>query len=483
VTSRILRPLGAALAVFLICVTAGTAGAAPGFNRASLSTTVQTSAARMLGALSAKSGGGDTQWYAKGLWHFNEEGDCWFCGVGPATLAAVLWKTQGQQNNDLFQKAVDTYNTALASHTNPDGSFGDETAPDTQFFGVELGTTYLLLGYKLDAPTRYRWRAAITHAADYLIHHKDITWETNGNVNLGQTEFEWMAWAITGQPRFKAAYETAYQYTVAPPQSDWAGYGLRMTKGTADSSDTSAAGYLAENGGQGPGFDPEYSMLQLSIASRSFLLTGDPRFERLTSMLWNQLSTLTDKGTWQLDARNGTRKSHVEPLTTSGLAVLATAGGRSDIGPLLKAQLQRGMLQTLLTNATQNWGTAGYYRSYGNELGTAVLALAGQKAPAGSAGAGAVQAADTQARPNAITQTTATVSARGVKVSWTPGAGVPSGSHVRLVVDGKTARVATGRQVMMHLGAGLHLISAVPVGSKVSVPAAVVTVPLGWAAR
>jgi hypothetical protein len=465
-----------ALAILLVGATAGSAAAETATSRATLNASTTATAKRVLAAITTRSGDRDTQYYAgDGNWQFPQLGDCWFCAAGPGTLAATLWRLGGEKNDALFTKSVQTFDKALATHTNADGSFGDPDSPDTQFFGVELGTAFLLLGDKLDAQTRTSWSDAITKAADHLIVHKDIQFEINGNVNLGQTEFEYLAWVITGQDRFRSAYNTAWQYTVSPPQKEWPGFGLHVTKA---SNGPDAAGYLAENAGQGPGFDPEYTTLQLSVASRLYLLSGQARFGKLTSELYNVLSPLTNHSTWILDARNGTRKSHVEPLTSSGLVVLSSTGLRPDLDKYVKAQLKLGMDKSFVVNAVNNWGNAGYYRGYGNELGVALLALAQQK-PEGNV-PGAPTSAQAAPAKTAFASVQATAGPGGVKVSWTR-IGDWKGRPAQIVIDGQVVGTSSGRLMEAKLNTGLHLVSVMPAGLTRQMPASIVTVPAAWA--
>jgi len=334
--------------VLLVCLAAGFALAlalpAAGSTTRMLSASARAAQARLiaseaLSSLADKAGPSDSQWYADGVWHSKDKA-CWFCATGPATLAATLWRVNGRTDPRLFKKAVATFDRTIAAKRNSNGSFGEQSLPNTQFFGVELGTTYLLLGNRLGPKHRVAWRKSISGAADYLIRHGDLTWATNGNINLGNTELEWLAWAITGKQRFRNAYELSWRYTIHPSQTRWRGYGLHITReATGTKGAGLGAGYLAESGGKRPGFDPEYTMLQLSVASRAYLLSHDPRFRWLANMLWNQLSPLVKRPAWTLDARNGTRRSNLDMLTTPGMAVLATAGGRNDLLPSLDSQI------------------------------------------------------------------------------------------------------------------------------------------------
>ena len=459
------------------------APAAPALAKASSTPTnialgnkARDAASEALHALSVKSGAADTQWYRKGVWHYAGT-PCWFCATGPGTLAATLWRVNGRRNKRLLHKATATFDRAIADHMNADGSFGDPHFPDTQFFGVELGTTYLLLGNHLGHERRAAWKAAIENGASYLIKSKNLTWEANGNINLGQAEYEWLAWAITGKERFRKAYEVALKYAIDPPQSRWPGYGLHLTH-PSDAGMPGGAGYLAENGGSGPGFDPEYSMLQLSVASRAFLLSNDLRFGRIADLLWNQLSPLITTRTWLIDARNGTRRSHVDAVTTPGLVVLAKAGSRPDLAKFVDAQTTSGMYATYLSNARDNTGNAGYFRGYGNELGVALLALAAPPVADSRLSLSSRDRSQRTARQRQVRRVRAKVLRKGVRVSWKVGGHPGSGIDVFDVsVDGHRPLRVHGHASLLHLSAGLHQISVSVDGAGWTAATAVVTVP------
>jgi hypothetical protein len=468
--------------VLLVCLAAGFALAlalpAAGSTSRMLSASARATQARLiaseaLSSLADKAGPSDSQWYADGVWHSKDKA-CWFCATGPATLAATLWRVNGRTDPRLFKKAVATFDRTIAAKRNSNGSFGEQSLPNTQFFGVELGTTYLLLGNRLGPKHRVAWRTSIAGAADYLIRHGDLTWATNGNINLGNTELEWLAWAITGKQRFRNAYELSWRYTIHPPQTRWPGYGLHITReATGTKGAGLGAGYLAESGGKRPGFDPEYTMLQLSVASRAYLLSHDPRFRWLANMLWNQLSPLVKRPAWTLDARNGTRRSNLDMLTTPGMAVLATAGGRNDLLPSLDSQISTAMYTTYLQNARQNWGNASIYRGYGNELGVALLALASppEKGMRLAAALGSpLPGSDTR-------RVAAFITPAGVRVSWH--AVHSDGRHsdpVNVLVDGRIVKRLRGSRTLLRLAPGLHQISIAAKGLQPGV-STVLTVP------
>jgi hypothetical protein len=229
------------------------------------------------------------------------------------------------------------------------------------------------------------------------------------------------------------------------------------------------AGYLAESGGGRPGFDPEYTMLQLSVAARAYLLSHDPRFRWLANVLWNQLSPLVKRPAWTFDARGGTRRSNLDMMTSPGMAVLATAAGRTDLLPSLDAQTSTAMYTTYLQNARQNWGNGSLYRGYGNELGVGLLALASPPEK-GMRLSSALAVGETR-------HVAAFVKRGVVHVSWRAiPAGEPHGGPVGLLVDGRVMRQVSGSKARLRLAAGLHQISIAANGLRPGL-STVVTVP------
>src|SRR4051794_765062 len=58
-------------------------------------------ATKALSALASRDGRDDSQWYANGVWHLKAT-PCWPCTVGPATLAATLWRVDGRRDSTHF---------------------------------------------------------------------------------------------------------------------------------------------------------------------------------------------------------------------------------------------------------------------------------------------------------------------------------------------------------------------------------------------
>jgi hypothetical protein len=191
----------------------------------------------------------------------------------------------------------------------------------------------------LSSDTRGRWADAIVRGADYLITSGDTTWYANGNINLAYAEVLYLAWRVSGQQRFADAYEAEWAFLNNPPKPRWNGYGLALTKLPTAPDGSNGAGYLTESSTGPPGFDPEYTQLQLDTASSLFVLSHDARVLRLMNLLLDvELPRVSS--TFTLDATGGSRHSLYTPFMTSGLAVLVHYG-RNDLASLLPVQADR----------------------------------------------------------------------------------------------------------------------------------------------
>jgi hypothetical protein len=318
--------------------------------------------------------------YSDGIWNTTDTA-CWSCDQGgPATAAATDYMLTGRSNPNLLTEAERTINNAIATRQQPDGSFigppGDTQSASvaTMFFGVEEGNTYLDLSPILDPATRARWQASLASAASYLVDSGNLYWYTNGNINLGDTELFYLAWQATGDPTFESDYEDSWSFTSSPPAATWPGQGLIITKQPTAADGSDGAGYLTETGAGGTGFDPEYTALQLDVASRMYLLSGDQRWLWLTNLLVNQLLPLIDTTDWMLNASNGTRHTESDynvNLITSAFVVLGLYGGRTDLVPDILPDLQQ-----LASTYSQSWTDYSnvYRRALGNDV--SVIALA-----------------------------------------------------------------------------------------------------------
>jgi hypothetical protein len=282
------------------------------------------------------------RYYEDGTWHNPTlQASCWWCLDGAGTAAAILSRRHEAGDSALVSVAEATFNQAIAEYQLPDGAFQSEGNPSeitTGFELIELGVAYLELRSVLPASTRAKWAAAVEGAADYLLNSGAMTWYINGNIQLHQVEDMWLAWQITGAERFQAAYESEWSFTIAPPQTRWTGFGLQLTRTPTRSDGADGAGYLAESAGAAPGFDPEYTTLQLDYASSLWVLTHEERYLRLANLLFNQLRPLVNAHNI-LDAEGGTRKNDTLPFFSMGPVVLLDSGDRPDLAEFVATQL------------------------------------------------------------------------------------------------------------------------------------------------
>jgi len=267
---------------------------------------------------------------------------CFRCDAGPALAAAAAAAVTGDAAKQSFAEKIFDYE--IATQRQPNGAFGKNPGGpdiDTMFFASELGIAAILLKPRMD-PARYaRWSAAVAGGADFLINNKNLAWYTNGNIVLGNTLTMALAARLTGNAKYTAAYETALSFAVNPPQSRWPGHGFVYTVRGTDPNGFDGKGYFTEAGSQ-PGFDAEYSMLQLDLMAPLFLITGDQRVKMYMNLVMNQLWGRVNKTTWRLDTSGGTRRAEAGrefPFDTAALSVLANVGGRTDLAPHVASQI------------------------------------------------------------------------------------------------------------------------------------------------
>jgi len=277
--------------------------------------------------------------YASGVWSTSMPG-CWACANGgPATAVSTSYVLSGAKNASLLTMATDTINTAIATRQLPNGGFlgppgdGQSEPIATYFFGVEFGTVYHLISRYLDPATRIRWQASLAAAANFLVSSGNAIWWANGNINLGYAEFFFLVWKATGDPTYLQDYNNEWTFLLAPPQSKFPDAGLVIVKAPTRADGSDGSGYLTETGAGGTGFDPEYTSLQLDVASRLFLLSGDPRALRLANLEVNMLLPLVNSS-MVLTADNGTRHAGSDYQTgflSSAFSVLSLFGGRTNL--------------------------------------------------------------------------------------------------------------------------------------------------------
>lgn len=340
-----------------------------------------------LTALAANGTGDDTPNYEHGLWRFKNAELSWPVQGGPGTAAAVLWRWREKHRDTLdaaalakqpwlHQIAVETFDRAIREQHHPDGSFGDPKKPDTHFFALELATSYLELGDSLPAETRKRWLGTLREEVDYLINSNNLPnpavpgsqgdgWYVNGNIELGETELLYLTGKATGDAKYRDLMERQWLHTIQPNQTRWKGFGLVYLKEPTRADGSDGAAYLSESGGGARGYDGDYTHFQLTIASRFYVASRDPRLLRLMNLLINALLPHVDQSTWILDATHGARHSLKFPFYTCGLEIAAGLGGRADLAPKLTDQFEKGIRPIHLGNAQQHWGNPGIYRSYG----------------------------------------------------------------------------------------------------------------------
>jgi hypothetical protein len=273
-----------------------------------------------------------------GVWTDPEDTTCWACDDGgPATAAATLYVLTGASNPALLDDAEETIDTAIADDQNSDGSFNPTNAPanvgNPIWFGDELGTTFRLLEPYLTAETLAHWQAALSADANYLINSGNTTWYINGNLNLAETELLWLAWQATGNPAFEMDYTNSWGFIVNPPQTEFPGTGWVTVQSPTEPDGSNGEGYFTETGAGGTGWDPYYATLQLDVATRLYLFSGDPRALRVANMIMNLESPLIDRSDWTINTSDGTRHTGMNGsgLVTSAYAVLGFEGGRYDL--------------------------------------------------------------------------------------------------------------------------------------------------------
>ena len=321
--------------------------------------------------------------YRRGTWGDNQDPGCWACdNGGPATAAATAYVLGGRSNQALLTDAEQTINTAIASRQSASGGFvgppGNGQSQDitTMFFGVEFGAVYYLLNSDIPPAMKSSWQRSLAAAAEYLIDSGATTWYCNGNINLGYTEFLWMVWHATGDTKFLTAYNASWDFTTNPPQSRFPRSGWVTVKAPTKADGSDGAGYFTESGPDGSGYDTEYSMLQLDVASRLYLLSGDARALRVANMLINMEMRRVNIRTWMLDTSDGTRHTEADRYVgfqTSAFAVLGLHAGRSDLLQYVMPQLE---MEESWYPQTGQANAPGFRRAFGNSVSVIALAAA-----------------------------------------------------------------------------------------------------------
>jgi len=123
---------------------------------------------RLLTDFHDRSSSADTRYFDRGVWVSRDKTVCWACNNGgPATGAATPWLETGRRRAHLKRLSLATIDRAIARWQRDDGAFSgpgqkpDTVAIDSMVFGVEMGTSYLLLHPWLDAGRRERWSRSL----------------------------------------------------------------------------------------------------------------------------------------------------------------------------------------------------------------------------------------------------------------------------------------------------------------------------------
>lgn len=374
--------------------------------------------------------------------------------ANPAVGAAIAWR-YGDHDAKWRDIAITSLNSQINSYLAADGSMtGPPNDPNTggieaAWFGSQLGQAYQALEPTLDAATKTKWQNTMKSIGNFLICHEyplaisqpnpyasidptatcsggktsETRYYANGNLNLEYVDQLATTYAITGDMRYKQAMEVAYDFLVNPAKynaTQWAGYGLVITKQPTKTDGSDGAAYLVEAGAHDAtgkllvGFDPEYSHLQNQILARMYLQTRDIRFLKLLNMLTNKLlehtnttnTNLSISGTsWTIDMRCGTRKNYVltkcdgpnmvnplytqcpapvghpeycwqanGPFVSPSISILAWQGGRTDLDSSVPDQYKR--IETNLNSmfVTGYVPSPGEYRWLSSSIGVLVVA-------------------------------------------------------------------------------------------------------------
>ena len=284
---------------------------------------------------------------------------CVRCSAGPAVAASEVAALTGSVA--VQDTAIRTFDYLIAEHYNKETGtitppMAGEGGPDIQtaLFDGSLGQATVALGDRLDAAHRAAYASVVASGADFLVRNKNLSWYTNGNIVLANAAAMAFAYQLTNNVTYKQDYETALQFATNPPQQRWPGYGLRYTKVPIRADGADGAAFLTEAGTK-PGYDPEYTMMQVDALGRIYLLNGDPRILRLMNLETNQLMSRVRKRDWTLDTSGGTRHPQLGrrvSFDTSALTILARHG-RADLAPLVPPQTA-AMVTDYLRNATKS---------------------------------------------------------------------------------------------------------------------------------
>jgi len=185
-------------------------------------------------------------------------------------------------------------------------------------------------------------------------------------------ETDTLYWA-TGNPAYETDYQQGLSFAVSPPQNRWPGFGLIYSKVPSLPNGSDGAAYFAESGGGAPGFDADYTQMQLDQLTRLYLVTRSPQVLRLVNLVVNQLWPLVNTTNFEFNTSGGTRHAQANryiPFTSPGPALSASAGGQTYLMPFL--QRETAEVESAFSALTSYWNPGGEY-DFGLEAATFVL--------------------------------------------------------------------------------------------------------------
>jgi hypothetical protein len=324
-----------------------------------------------LTAASTKSSSTDPTYFSSGVWR-NTDNSCWRCDLGPAVAGAIQQRDAGFNDLKLRGYVRESIDTAISTYQKADGSMPDPTGSSstsvmTMFALSEIGTVRDEMLPALRRTTRQRWDTAIRAAADYLITKGELTWYSNGNLNLLLAEDLYLTWKATGDARYLEAYSDEIDF-VQRPGAQFPGAGLVITRQPTRADGSDGAGYLTENGG----LDWDYAQVQQDVLARLFTLTGDPRVKYLLNLITNKVMERVETRTWMLTTTGGSRHPQVRVVsyTTPALSILAGSAGRTDLASKAIAQFT-ATAKRFRTSMTNGW----WYYNFGTQPSVVLQAV------------------------------------------------------------------------------------------------------------
>jgi hypothetical protein len=303
----------------------------------------------------------------------------WRASSGPGLAAASVAALN--RNPTMLTDAIQTFDTLIDLHEQPNGSFtaaagtSDPQSPDidTMFFVTNLGMALWALHAQLTTAQERQWTLAIARGAHFLLANGNLSFYTNGNINVGNALVMALAYWATGDAPFERDYQKALAFAESPPQAKWPGFGFVYTKMPTQADGSDGSGYFAESGGGAPGFDADYTELQLDQLVRLYLVTDSAAILRLINLEFNQEWPLVNTSDWMLNTSGGTRHPQANrtvPYSTPALAFLALYGGRTDL--LTDVQSQVAATEQYDEPFVTNWNPGGVY-GFGVEVASLVL--------------------------------------------------------------------------------------------------------------